>query len=169
MNQLLAARVRMVERSARVRRYHTEPVVHQQTVGEHTYGVMWLVYLLSDGDVSRNLLLAAMMHDAPEHETGDIPAPVKRTGGIKAMFDTLEDRAMRDLQLAFPELTEAEAATLKMADCLEGMLFCSWELKRGNTLMALSFRNYTDYIRRLQPQGVAAEIYNQLKGEYGEY
>jgi 5'-deoxynucleotidase YfbR-like HD superfamily hydrolase len=160
---LLKDRLHMIERSARVRRYHTEPVLHQQNVGEHTYGVMWIVYLLTDGQPSRDLLLAAMMHDAPEFYTGDIPAPTKRLGDIKAVFDAIEDSVMDDLQLEMPTLTDAETRTLKLADCLEGALFCSWEVRRGNLELLDSLRNYIKYIENLHPAGTAADILSIIK------
>lgn len=168
-DKLLLSRLRMIERSARVRRYHTEPVSHIQNVGEHTYGVMWLVYLLTNGNASRELLLAAMMHDAPEHVTGDIPAPTKRLGDLKVVFDAMEDEVMAQLHIGIPSITDTEARTLKMADCLEGALFCAWELRRGNKDMAGSFRNYMAYIDQLHPQGVAADIVNHLKEEHREH
>lgn len=165
MSPLLRARVSMVERSARVRRYHTEPVMHAQNVGEHTYGVMWLVLLLTDNQASRDLLVAALMHDAPEHSTGDVPAPTKRLGGIKVAFDTLEDEVLEKLHLKYPELTVTEQRTLKMADILEGALFCAGEVRRGNRDMGTSLANYIAYAHSLHPQGVALEIITHIEGE----
>lgn len=166
---LLKARLRMIERSARVRRYHTEPVTHFQNVGEHTYGVMWFVYLLTDGQPSRDLLLAAMMHDAPEFDTGDIPAPTKRLGDLKVVFDALEDSVMDGLHLKMPAITDTEARTLKLADCLEGALFCSWEVRRGNLELLGSLRNYIKYIESLHPAGTAADILNIIKEQHNAH
>jgi 5'-deoxynucleotidase YfbR-like HD superfamily hydrolase len=149
VSPLLIAQLRMVERSARVRRYHTEPLLHQQNVGEHTYGVMWLIMLLTNHQASRNLLLAALEHDSPEHEVGDIPAPTKRLTGMKHTFDALEEGVMSQLQLLGHVITKDEANILKLADCLEGAMFCAFELRRGNRDIVTAFGNYLDYIRKL--------------------
>ena len=177
MNNLLKDRLRMVERSARVRRYHTEPLLHAQNVGEHTYGVMWLVMLMTDGQASRNLLIAALQHDSPEHEVGDIPAPTKRLTGMKAAFDELEDDHMNSLALGSPLLSDDEANILKMADCLEGAMFCAFELRRGNRDIETAFRNYLAYIRGLLAnpatcpaefavEAIAGDMYRYFKDQF---
>lgn len=167
MNATLLKQLDMVGRSGRVKRYHSQPVVHVQSVGEHTYGVLWLVVLLS-GYASQPLLLAALMHDAPEYHTGDIPAPSKRQAGVKAMFDSMEDGVFKGLSLEYPALSEADARTLKMADILEGALFCAWELNRGNREIHECLHNYISYAESLTPEGTALEILNHVKGQYGQ-
>ena len=92
----LAERLKAVERSARVRRYHTEPVIHQQNVGEHTYGVMWFILLMVDNP-SAALLNAALMHVTPEYAVGDVPSPTKKAPVIKQAFDQLEDEVLERL------------------------------------------------------------------------
>ena len=66
-----------------VKRWHVQPTLRQQTVAEHSFGVMMLLRQVVDGNVFSdesilNMLLAAMHHDLPELMTGDIPADVKR-------------------------------------------------------------------------------------------
>jgi 5'-deoxynucleotidase YfbR-like HD superfamily hydrolase len=128
--------------------------------------VVWLVLLLTDNAASRDLLVAALMHDAPEHHTGDVPAPTKRLGGMKAAFDVLEDEVFERLHMKYPGITDSEARTLKMADVLEGALFCAWELNRGNREIVGCLRNYIAYGESLNPQGVALEILDYVKGQY---
>lgn len=166
---LLASRLQMVERSARVRRYHTEMPLHPQNVGEHTYGVMWLVWLITEGNASRDLIVATLMHDSPEHATGDIPAPIKRQGGLKTVFDAMEEDYMEQLLLKFPQITDTEARTLKLADCLEGAMFCGSELRRGNREMLRCFRNFVAYIEQLRPEGKALDILNYIKEQHREF
>jgi 5'-deoxynucleotidase YfbR-like HD superfamily hydrolase len=167
INALLLSQLDMVGRSGRVKRYHSQPAVHTQTVGEHTYGVMWLVLLLTRY-ASRDLMVAALMHDAPEYYTGDVPAPTKRLAGMKAAFDNIEDSVFKRLELQYPQLSEAEARTLKMADVLEGALFCAWELNRGNREIHECLYNYISYADSLAPDGAALEILNYVKGQYAQ-
>ncbi len=168
LSSSVAERLRYLEASARVRRWHTEDVLHQQTVGEHTYTVMHLVLLLTGGNASRNLLVAALLHDTAERMFGDIPSPTKRLGEFKEKLDALEDTFLRDIGVTMPDLSEEEARMLKLADGLEGGLYCAFEVRRGNVDMRRGFANYLNYIQALlQPQdGFAAGVYNQLMEEY---
>lgn len=166
MNALILKQLQAIERSARVRRYHTEPLLHAQNVGEHTYAVMWLIMLLTDGEASRDLLLAALQHDTPEFSTGDIPAPTKRLTGMKAAFDALEDGVMSDLEWPPMRLTVDEARTLKMADNLEGLMFCGFELRRGNLDILWAMSNYLNFIQQTAPTGLALEIWTHYKEKF---
>ncbi len=168
MTGLLAAQLRGVERSARVKRYHTEPTLHTQTVGEHTYGVMWMVLLIWP-DARRHLLVAALGHDTPEYASGDVPSPSKKDPAVKAAFDALESATMERLQLETPVLDSFEAMVLKLADNLEGLAFCVSELRRGNRDISLALGNYIAYIRSMQPTGRALEIFNHLKEQANDH
>ena len=163
MAELLRAQLDMVSRSARVRRYHTEDTMQPQTVGEHTYGVMWILSLIHDGLPPWRLLYAALLHDAPEYITGDVPAPVKRQHGVKPVFDNMEDELFQNLALEFPTLTEAERRLLKLADCLEGALFCVVEAERGNRRIQACLDNYIAYVQSMIPTGRAHDILQQIK------
>lgn len=166
---LLKANLSMIERSAKVKRYHNVSTTHTQNVGEHTYGVMWLVLLLTDYQASRDLLAAALMHDTPEYTVGDIPAPTKRMPGVKALIDTLEQEVMAEHCVPPPLLTHAEEHILKLADNLEGALFSSWELRRGNIEMLPVLRNFVSYVVALYPQGVALDILDYIKEQHREH
>lgn len=173
-----AERLRYVEGSARVLRWHTETVHHRQTVGEHTYTVMQLVLLLTRDEASRELLVAGLRHDTAEQLFGDVPAPTKKLSGMKDTLDGLEDTFMREIGLNIPVLEPFEAKVLKMADSLEGCLFCASELRRGNRELQRGFANYLNYIRTLleawHPEtpmdfwavGYAECVYNNLYKEY---
>ena len=111
---LLEMRLRAVERSARVLRYHTEPVVHRQSVGEHTYGVLWMLCLITDP--SKELMKAGLMHDTAEYVAGDVPSPAKRHVTIKEAFDKVEEEVLAQLAWRLPDLTDEEERLLKLAD-----------------------------------------------------
>ena len=164
---LLAMRLRAVERSARVLRYHTEPVVHRQSVGEHTYGVLWMLCLITDP--SKELMKAALMHDTAEYAVGDVPSPTKKTPVIKQAFDQLEDEMLERLLWKLPDITDVEARFLKLADLLEGAAFCLSEWRRGNRDISTALGNYLRYIATMHPDGKAGEIFNFIKEQAHEY
>lgn len=153
-------RLQMIERSAVVKRYHTEPTSRTQTVGEHTYGVVWLTALMSqelDVPITVELLMGALAHDAAEHAVGDVPSPTKRDPAVRAAFDLAEAMHMDSLGLEdvanpTPEL----AAVIKLADIMEGIMFCTAEVRRGNADMKLSLRNYVAYAEQQPKLGPTA-------------
>lgn len=106
-------------------RYHAVPTVGTQTVGLHSWGVAVILLYLTEGNVRVELLQAAILHDAPEIHTGDIPFTTKRDNPvIKKALAELEAEAHRTIVLPFPELQPSEEALLKVADTLEGLLWC---------------------------------------------
>lgn len=129
-----------------VLRYHTVTTLMRETVGHHSHGVACLTLLL-DPDASRELLTAALWHDLAEHQTGDIPSPAKREYGIGEQVDRLERRLMQTAGLSYPELSDADTRTLKLADIAQGALFCVRELSLGNRRMAVVYDRYMSYAR----------------------
>lgn len=130
-----------------VLRYHSAPSVPSQTVGQHSFGVAVLCLYLANGVASRQLLAAAIMHDTAELFTGDIPYPVKKAHkDVKELFDNLEHDTFRTkLLMEMPVLTEEEQAILKLADTLDGYLWCRQKergtvvLNRWNTALENAF------------------------------
>lgn len=122
-----------------VKRWHVQPTLRQQTVAEHSFGVMMLIRQVVDGNVFSdesilNMLLAAMHHDLPELMTGDIPADVKRRHpDLDAMLTRIEMTA-EDLYFDTP-LTAVERDLVKWADTMELILWCLEEIALGNTNM----------------------------------
>ena len=75
-------------------RYHTWPMHHRQTVGEHTWQVMRIYYQIW-GALPQELTTYFIWHDAGELACGDIPFPVKANNPeLKVMADALEDYAV---------------------------------------------------------------------------
>ena len=138
-------RVWLLSLSGMVERYHNIPTITRDTVGEHTYGVMWMVVELSRPALpSRELLVAALAHDTPEVNWGDITAPTKRILGIRGAYGKLEDETYRALEIDVL-LGEQEMRTLKIADCMDAMLHCCYERALGNQMVCeviATFKNY---------------------------
>lgn len=134
--------------SGEVLRFHSSPGITKQKVSEHSWGVAMLCqYLYPEG--SKDLLLAAMTHDCAEIKTGDIPAPVKwEDESIKAILDKIEDNFNEEHGIQFyKNLNETEKKVLKMADVLDGMIYCVRRLDHGELLAVNPYDKWYDYLK----------------------
>ena len=130
-------------------RFHTMRVIHQETVGQHSFGVAWLCYLLTDGAPSATLLLHALAHDLAEHVTGDMPGPAKRAMGIREVMQEFEDVAIEAAGIELPPLNGTQLKVLKIADALDGMLACCREKWLGNRGAEAVYYKFLSYVTEL--------------------
>lgn len=109
-----------------VRRYHAVPSVAPQSVGLHSWGVAVICLYLTEGRASGVLLTEALLHDTEELFTGDIPFTVKRdVPAVKSMFAELSSVARANWLLPNKgSLLPKEEAILKLADTLDGLIWC---------------------------------------------
>jgi 5'-deoxynucleotidase YfbR-like HD superfamily hydrolase len=131
-------------------RYHThwERSIKPQTTGTHSYNGLLLGLALTRGLMSREAMLAWMLHDAGEHWAGDIPAPSKRSFGpmFHAEFEAREQALLlKATGLLAPPLSEFETRLLRVVDGLEGALHCVRERQMGNTLMGEVLETFFTY------------------------
>lgn len=147
-------RVLLTLEAGRVARYHAAPTVAPQSVGLHSYGVAVLCLHLCGGCTSAELLQAALLHDAPEIITGDVPYTTKRNSPtIKHELEQLEEQVYNYDVLPFPKLTQAEVATLKLADTLDGLIWCRKTETRGpvlgrwNEAMDIALQKYAGIVK----------------------
>ncbi len=150
-----------------VTRYHTVRTLKPQTVGDHTFGVVFFTTLLTQGKVSRELLLEALAHDLPEQIYGDIPAPAKRAlNGSAYKLEELEDTLNEEHDMGaggLRELTPQDKRVLKMADILDGMMYCISEMELGNGGMLGVYYRYLQYITDMIPVGLEKEIVEAVR------
>ena len=147
---------------ADVLRYHTVRTLTQETVGHHSHLVALLCTLI-DPDASRELLMAALLHDLAEQVTGDIPSPAKHQFGISEQVSEMETKIMRWAGIDFPALTLDEARILKLADLAQGALFCARELSLGNSRMRPVFDRYYSYAHNMVLIGRERELFELIK------
>lgn len=148
------------------KRYHTWPVLHNQRVDSHSFGVAMLVAHMAlsanpeDGQgLTVPLLMAALTHDLAEHVVGDLPAPAKRNmsemldmeySDFRAKWGEMEEKLLEDNGLNWDyALTDTQRRWLKLADAMEGAIFCIRERSMGNSTIAVVFANFRSYIREL--------------------
>ena len=118
--------------AGKVKRWHCASIHQPQDVGNHTFGVMAVLLYITEGEVSKELLLAALMHDMAEGQTGDTPHPFKKQ--YPDEFNFLEDAAMESVfEYEQQLITIEEANLLKVADLLEMGIYASYEHAMGNT------------------------------------
>jgi len=73
-----------------IRRYHTWPIIGQQTIGEHTWQLL-RIYLTVTDKIDPHMVFHIEFHDVGEHTTGDLPYPVKHDNPLlHGMIDGLE-------------------------------------------------------------------------------
>lgn len=122
-----------------------------------------MVALLCDGCPSTQLLMAALGHDLAEQYVGDIPSPTKRELKISEKLGHLEDTILHR-HGAHVILTADEKRTLKIADCLDGMMFCVSELRSGNRRAHIIYERYLSYIEEMGGlTGAEVRVLGQVK------
>jgi 5'-deoxynucleotidase YfbR-like HD superfamily hydrolase len=137
--------------SGAVERYHSVHGVQTQCCAEHVWGVLVILHHIWS-DASRELLLAALYHDAAEVITGDIPAPTKRIPQVREGISDLETAFM--IRFRFPsetDISQEDHYRLKCADYLELCWTCVQQRGAANTL-----KNGVVYVKeaasKLSPQ-----------------
>jgi hypothetical protein len=119
--------------AARVLRYHTWPVIHRQTVAEHSARVATL-YVEVFGLPRAEVLYYILHHDSGEFFAGDPPYPVKQlVPGYKMAHGAAEVLGYQCMDVVMPDLAVWEEHRVKVADLLEMHEFGMLELNMGNT------------------------------------
>jgi 5'-deoxynucleotidase YfbR-like HD superfamily hydrolase len=96
------------------------------------------------------VLEALLLHDAPEVDTGDIPAPTKRSHPLlQAAMDNLEKQWYAKHDIKLPELTELEKRIVKACDILDLGWACVEERQLGNQTRQLNlvYMNVLAYLQ----------------------
>ena len=137
LHQDVARRTVNVLLSGEVQRFHATPSVDSQTVAHHSFGVAAILVgfgCMLDPD-DRWLMSEAILHDAPEYFTGDIPFTVKRERtDVRAAVEQMELRACMDHLFVNSRLTPRQHVLLKLADMLEGLRWCLSGHERGSMI-----------------------------------
>jgi 5'-deoxynucleotidase YfbR-like HD superfamily hydrolase len=138
--------------AGRVKRWHCFPVLHHQTVGEHTQRVATL-FLELWGIPRAEVLVYVLHHDLGELYSGDSPFSAKRDFlELKAATDRAEKYGQQKLGITMPELSEEEWMQFKLADLLEMMEFAMMESQLGNRYAYLIIGNVEKYIKKIDVQ-----------------
>ena len=164
-------------RAYEVRRFHTWPVIHQQTVGEHSAQV-WRILRAIWPECPPHVLDHAMTHDIGELLTGDVPYPTKKVSPqLAAQLEGLEKVAHWSMtnKWQFPapsRLTEFEHQVFKLAEYIEMFEYSLSERQLGNynaNLISLRMRQAVaaglDLIKETE-QHERALVYLSARAQY---
>jgi 5'-deoxynucleotidase YfbR-like HD superfamily hydrolase len=153
------------------KRFHTWPVLKEQRIDSHSFHVAMLCALMARGNDPRKgpsltvpLLMAALTHDLAEHRMADLPAPVKRAlpdypeGSFRKVWGGMENALLAEHDMNWePQLSTRELRWLKLADAMEGALYCIRERMMGNRYIDVPFHNFRSYIAEIQLQRLNGE------------
>lgn len=145
-NKLIAYR-----RGMEVARWHTRKPVFPETVGHHTANVALLCDILTDGECSKDLLMAALVHDVGEFYTGDLPAPVKVDDPeLSTRIHDLDAKYLSRNGITVPFLVENEKNVLRAADIIDLVWTAALELRVGNSDYQEVLERGIQYLKALQ-------------------
>jgi len=120
-------------RAGDVMRYHTWPVVQQQTGAHHTWNVCRILVTIWP-DAPADAIRYALFHDAGELGPGDVPFPYKmQSPSLKHAFDQMEEQSLRNQGITLPVLTDEWRWRIKTADLIEMLEKGLDEFLMGNT------------------------------------
>jgi HD containing hydrolase-like enzyme len=118
-----------------VKRYHTWPVLHNQTIGEHTWQVM-RIYHQVFGPMAPEVSTFILWHDAGELVAGDHLGMLKTlVPEIKPYLDQVERQAVAEMGGAVSDLTDRFKWRVKACDLIDVYEHCTIELLQGNRLV----------------------------------
>jgi 5'-deoxynucleotidase YfbR-like HD superfamily hydrolase len=124
--------IRSVAMACRVKRYHTFPTIHEQTVAEHSHRVA-MIYLQLFGTPRVEVLEYILKHDLGELGAGDTPFYSKRrVPELKDATNKAEKLGLADLGITLPDLFPEEWQNFKVCDLLEMLENGSIEEHMGN-------------------------------------
>ena len=166
--------LRTIREAGAIKRYHTARTIACETVAEHSFNVVNLILVLTEGQASRELILAALTHDMGELAVGDIPSPIKRAmpEEVHSEIERREQQAVLAMHpQVFMELSAEEEHILSLADKLDGLLKCTEELKMGNRHIITIGERYCGYVQSLTEHNPlfrheAEQIIHAFRAEY---
>ncbi len=142
------SRADYLRKAGGVKRFHARPIIGENTVAHHSWGVAVLLFELMDKP-SANLVKACLYHDIFEYVTGDIPYTAKVLNPeIKRISEEMEAKVAKDLEIdTMFNLTPEEEMCLKFCDMLDLMWFAVSQRQLGNMPICESFVNGARFLR----------------------
>lgn len=130
--QELLNQLKELRRAAGVKRYHTFPIIGEQTVGHHTLNMLVMLFLLHpEPDIE--LVKAIVLHDFAEHILGDAPSPGLRQHSLyRRVYEIAQSKILPRYKPLQSELTQGERHWLDALDRLEAYFFAHDQYQLGN-------------------------------------
>lgn len=141
--------------AGQTRRWHTWPVIREQSVAEHSWQVARILLAVYPS-AGRGLIIHALHHDTGEGgAAGDIPGNAKRESSVLQIeADRLEAQSYQSMIIPWhlPTLrllSDFERWVLKLANYIEQWEYSLQERMMGNQLMRLVTSRTEEEIRRM--------------------
>lgn len=148
-------------------RYHTWPMIHRQTVGQHCWRVA-CIFVEVFGMPRAEVLYFCLHHDSGELYSGDIPFRIKREiEGLKDLMNKAEDIGLQQLGIRLPELTKEERIQVKIADLLEMHESGEYEYNLGNAYAEPIIHDTMNDAQKLAKEFCMSEHVNHWLTERG--
>lgn len=136
--------IRKILQSGNVVRFHNSIGMDCQKNSDHQWEVALILQHIYP-QCSKELLLAALTHDAAEYFTGDIPFPTKQASPeLKSVLDKLEREWEERMGVHF-DLHPEEKFFLKLADTFSGMWYCILQVREGKVNAKRPFRKWRQF------------------------
>lgn len=133
--------------AGKVQRWHTWPMIRQQSVGEHSCRVAQL-YVQLYGMPRAEVLYYCLCHDMGEMHAGDVPFNAKRDSPeLKSAMNAAEGVGLRTVRIELPGLTDEEWKRVKICDYLELYEHCRIEIMMGNKFASVPCDTITKAMR----------------------
>jgi len=140
--------------AGRVKRYHTWPVLHQESVAEHSWRAAML-YCELFGTPRAEVMYYLLTHDCGELKAGDPPFPVKLEHPAYAQAHAEAEAAGKQLLgVVHPELLDLSSSELglcKVCDMLQMLEFGAMELAMGNRFAGPIVGDTLVWVRQILP------------------
>lgn len=131
--------------SGLVNRYHVQPIIGEQNVAHHSWGVAMLYDMICPNPTYEGLR-ECILHDSAELFMGDAPFQVKSSyKAVKDLYDDLEVFIRNEVGL--PE--EHHDPYIKVCDMLELCMFAYYQTTLGNVNFRVVFQRGIEYIKEL--------------------
>ena len=147
-------------------RWHTEPGVDSQDVGNHSWGVAVMVHHLYWPKIPPGkVLLEALYHDIGERSVGDITAPAKwRSPELRDVVHEIETAQREYLQVSTEELglTAREIQMVRAADMMDTVARSYVQRRRGDLDAEDIFSRLLQYYATLSFSGSLGEDVNRI-------
>lgn len=150
----VVSRLEMLYHAGSVKRAHSIPTLFNRTISEHVYGCLIIAVELCkvNGVDPGPALMALLYHDAPEVETGDVPANVKKA-------DVAINNALAKMEMDFEgrfSLTPRAGCSpihlriVEASDNLDFLYLCLTERRMGNNhpYLRTVFKRSSEYLQR---------------------
>jgi 5'-deoxynucleotidase len=176
----MIARLRTLYDAGDVKRMHCIPTIRSHAIAEHVYGSLLIaVELINLNRTSaakevlnislERVMLALMVHDAPEVVTGDVPAPVKRKyPALREFYDSMDTEFYLKVDIQLPQLNKIENAIVRASDTLDLGMLCLREREMGNRHPYLHrvMKNVLDYAEEVSYIAGVTELREHLIEEW---